>query len=95
MRDDQGNFEMLRRGLPALHPIAGGTVWVVAGLGEAGPAFAEATARRPESAHSTRSGQATPATSLFPSGAKRVLPCDGYSITTGPGAPRYGSVADR
>ena len=67
-----------------LLPVAqlfGNSASVVAGLGEAGPAFAEASAAGPGSARSTGStsspqagsGQAAPATSFFPSSAKPVL----------------------
>ena len=67
-----------------LLPVAqlfGNSASVGAGLGEAGSAFAETSAGRPESAHSTGStgspqagsGQATPATSFVPSGTKPAL----------------------
>jgi hypothetical protein len=46
--------------------LLGNSAGVVAGLGEAGPTFAKATAGRP--------GSTTPATSFFPSKARRVLP---------------------
>ena len=67
-------------GVPRLPPPRN-NAGIAAGLGEAGPTFAEASAGRPGSARSTGStsspqagsGQATPATSSFPAGAKLAL----------------------
>jgi tetratricopeptide (TPR) repeat protein len=64
-------------GVPRLPPPRN-NAGIAAGLGEAGPTFAEASAGRPGSARSTGStgspqagsGQATPATNLLPSPAK-------------------------